>query len=92
LKIGQSKTRILYERDSLQQKSFDNDLIDYICLDGAPLSVGERIGFKKLIQKLDSKLRIPSRRKIGRKLHTEAKKVHRTNYVRKQACLLLALH
>jgi hypothetical protein len=74
-KPRQIKTKESYPIGHEQQIRFENNLVNFIVLDSMPFDTPERVGFNLLMQGLDDKLTIPSRRTVGRQIDTKYEKV-----------------
>jgi len=66
-----SKNRDLYAANDPRQLKFEKNLMNFIFLDSAPFSITENLGFNLMIEGLDPRLTIPSRRTVGRKLNAQ---------------------
>jgi hypothetical protein len=64
-----------YKRGDSRQVSFEDDLLDFIALDGVPLDTVGKFGFVKMIKNLNGSLWVPSRRTVGRRLNDKHQKV-----------------
>ena len=64
-----------YDKKNPKQKQFQDSLLQFVVLDCVPLQITEGQGFQNLIHRLDPKLRIPSRRTLGRMLNAQHLKV-----------------
>jgi hypothetical protein len=60
-----------YEKSHQSQILFEKRLLEFVVLDGIPFDVTGKIGFQRLINSLDPKLSIPSRRTLMRRLGKE---------------------
>ena len=65
-----------YALNDVKQKQFNNNLLRFVVNDSTPLNITQGKGFKNLIASLDPKLRLPSRRTIGRHLDKKYSEVH----------------
>jgi hypothetical protein len=71
-------TDCLYNRLGVKQQRFETDLLDFIAIDWVALDTVSKPGFAKLIKNIESPLKIPARRTIGRRLKKKLQKIFRS--------------
>jgi hypothetical protein len=57
-----------YDKNNPRQIQFRERLLEFVVTDAVPFNLVNRLGFENLIKSFDPKIKIPSRRTIGRDL------------------------